>query len=190
MSFDFTKQEILDWIDFLYKDLLNHRVYVGGFYFKFDQLNGFKKKLSVIENEIRLANAKFNKNIQLLQKNAVKSVSASLELQNKALLKDINFQHVKIKAINKNNEVINLDCTHEELEHVVNQMSSCLESVEHFHEFLIEETETLNEEDRKCYFVFINDLLIDIKDQLNGKILPKKVIIEVKKQNLPKICKK
>ena len=69
-------------------------------------------------------------------------------------------------------------------------MSSCLESVEHFHKFLTEEAETLNEEDKKCYFVFINDLLTDVKDQLNGKILPKKVVIEVKKKNLPKICKK
>ena len=189
MSLEFTKEEILNWIDFLYKDLLNHRVYVGGFYFTFDQLKGFKKKLRAIEKEIKQANDELSKNIQILQKNAVKSLSDTLELKNKALKKEIDFQHVKIKAINKDNETIDLHCTHEELAHVVSQMSSCLESVEHFHKFLTEETETLSEEDRKLYFIFINDLLTDVKDQLNGKILPKKIVIEVKKKKLPVIYK-
>ena len=107
MSFDFTKQEILDWIDFLYKDLLNHRVYVGGFYFKFDQLNGFKKKLSVIENEIRQTNEKFNKNIDYSIKNVCTSIpERPLELTEKNVLKLYDLEKFS-KEVKSSLDVIN-----------------------------------------------------------------------------------
>lgn len=177
MDTNVTKQEILDWINFLYKDLLNHRVYIGGFYFTFDQLDNFNSKLRGIERKIRRANNELNINSHILQKNVLKSLSEALKLKNECLKKEIDFIPVKIKAINRHNETINLSCTYEELEFVVNQLTYSLDSVEHFHNFLVEEVENLTEEDKKCFFVFINDLLKDVKDQLDGKIQPKKVVV-------------
>ena len=46
-----TKQEIKDWINLLYKDLLNDDVYIGGYFFNFKQLKDFEKTKKKLDKQ-------------------------------------------------------------------------------------------------------------------------------------------
>lgn len=39
-----SKQEIHNWIDFLYSDLLQDNIYIGGYFFNLNQLKDFAEK--------------------------------------------------------------------------------------------------------------------------------------------------
>ena len=180
MKNELSKQELIDWVDFLYKDLLNHHVKIGGYFFKFDQLDKFLAKKNSMERKISKVNNEISINEYLKGKNLLKSLTDTLELKNKLLKQQADFVTTKIKAINKFNETIDLPVTYDEMEYVCKQLAYCHDEVEYFKIFLTEELEKLKEEDKNCFFMFINDLLKDVKETLEGKIVSKKVQIVVK----------
>ena len=50
-----SKQEIHNWIDFLYSDLLQDNIYIGGYFFNLNQLKDFaekKKQLDELDKEL------------------------------------------------------------------------------------------------------------------------------------------
>lgn len=174
------KTEIKNWVMFLYKDLLNHYVKIGGYLFKFDQLEDFLNKKNLLERRITKANNQRRVAEQLCGQKASKEQINTLKTKNKQLKQEVDFVTTKIKAINKINEQVTLMVTYEELLHVYNQLAYCFDEVEFFQMYLLDELNTVKEEDLGCFYQYINDLLVDVKNQLQGKIIVTKIKVPLK----------
>ena len=46
-----SKQEIHNWIDFLYSDLLQDNIYIGGYFFNLNQLKDFAEKKKQLDDK-------------------------------------------------------------------------------------------------------------------------------------------
>ena len=166
----FTKQELIDWVNFLYKDLLEHSVYIGGYFFNFEQLDEFLNKKSKMERKITGATNKMNINSYMLQQPLLKGCTTRLNLMNEELKKQADFVIEKIKTLNKIHEKVELSVTYEEMCHICERLGFMKDEVDQFHKFLTEEVQHVKKEDMNQFFVFINDLLSDIKQQLKEEV--------------------
>ena len=166
MKSNLTKQELIDWINFLYNDLKQFHVLIGGFYFTFNQLDDFYDKFISLTRRSRRLNDEMNINTHLASKEAVEARLSRLRDKNKSLKREADFITTKINAISKHNEHIQLQVTQDEFEYVVNRLDYLEGEVEHFHDFLLEEVELVEKGDEDSFFLFIQDLLSDVKAQL------------------------
>ena len=174
MNDKITKQEIIDWIDFLYKDLLTHYVYIGGFYFTFDQLDEFFLKLTNIERQIRRVNNTININSSFIKIPLLKDHVSTLEKENKLLRERITFITDKITAVNKQHEKVEVHVTYEDLQYVYDNLAYLKDELDTFSSFLLEELQKVKSGEENNFFVFVNDTATELKNSLMYG-LPKKV---------------
>jgi len=154
------KQEIQDWINFLYQDLLKDNIFIGGYFFSFSQLPEFEKLQSKITKKICSPSqlSKINKKI---------ACSASERAQNEDL-DALETIIVKLTAKDKFNKQIIIPCTNDEFYFVYLDLQKAKSQVEHFKDYLLQELEETKEEDYDAYMQFINDFLQDIRNQFSG----------------------
>ena len=164
-----TKQEIQEWILFLYSDLLKDNIYIGGYYFNLDQLKDFdfKKDILNAKTESILRRIKL-KNKQLSKEKEKTSYSALQQSQNEDF-KKLNELSVMIKMKNKYNEIIEFPVLQEEFFFIYNELKKAELDINHFKNFLLEElnSEDIKETDSE-FMLFINDYLNDLREQFAG----------------------
>ena len=164
-----TKQEIKDWINLLYKDLLNDDVYIGGYFFNFKQLKDFEKTKKKLDKQFeKKLQKKKSFLIQLLplSKNSSCGGSNQAHLEH---LDDLQNTIVKITTKNKFNEQKTFPCTEEEFYFVFNELEKAKLDVEQFKKFLLNELKSIKEDQYSDFMLFINDLLDDIRLKFTGK---------------------
>lgn len=162
MNNTISKQEIIEWINFSYKDLLSKYVFIGGYNFTFDQLNDFLAQINAIESKITSVNNTIHINNHLIQDPRLNWQTMRLEKENKLLKEKIDFIKTKITAINKYSEVVTIPIEYNELLSLYNTLQYSKDEVEHFKTFCLEEVETVKEEDLPGFFLFVNDLFTEI----------------------------
>lgn len=164
-----TREYIQEWIEFLYKDLLNDDIYIGGYYFSFKQLPDFARVQKEIDEIISSKlNDKKTKSTQLSKKNK----NASYNEPQRAHFEDLDTLPVLIVDIttkNKFNEIKTFPCTQEEFYFVYNELEDAKADVEHFKQFLTDELKETKEEDLPGFMQFINDLVDDTRLKFTGK---------------------
>lgn len=174
-----TKQELIDWINFQYEDLLNYRISIGGYYFTFDQIKDFLIKKRSLEKRISRVNHEINVVNTLIGKPTLKDRTTALELTSQKLKQQADFITDTVPAINKHSEHITLPVTYEEFMYVFTQLTFMREELECYKDFLLEEIEHVKEGDENNFFIFINDLLEDVKKQYSGEVVIQKIDIKV-----------
>ena len=152
MNDKITKQEIIDWIDFLYKDLLTHYVYIGGFYFTFDQLDDFFIKLVSIERRIKRVNNTININNHLMNLPLLKDHTTTLKKENKTLHTQTTFVVDKIQAINKQYQKVEVPVTYEDLQYVYDNLAYLKDELNTFSSFLLEELQKVKPREENNFF--------------------------------------
>ena len=163
------RQEIQEWIEFLYNDLLNDDIYIGGYFFRFEQLQDFRKIQKDIDDVIQTNLKQINdKTIQLSKKQKNSQCSAPQQAHFECL-DNINNLIVYITTKNKFNEIKTFPCTQEEFYFVYNELEDARQDVEHFKQFLTDELKDTKEEDLPSFMQFINDLLDDTRLKFTGK---------------------
>ena len=167
-----TKQELIDWVDFLYQDLLNYQVYVGGFYFYFEQLLHFLDKKTQLSKKLNGVTDKNRPVSSDDREQVLKRLTVPSNLTKRKLKETPEFSAVKIKAINKYNEIVDLKITFDEFSYICDRLTYLFKEVENFNQFLMEEIPEIKEGDEGAFFLFVNDLLSDVKRQLKGEIKP------------------
>lgn len=150
-----SKKEIQEWINFLYKDLLQDDIYIGGYYFNFKQLESFKKQKNQIDKKY-----KKKQNILNILLNKPKQIKQ---------IKQINESIIKITTKNRFNEIKTFPCTEDEFYFVFEELQKAKEDIEHFKQFLLEELEITKSEDLSYFMIFINDLLKDLRNKFSGQ---------------------
>lgn len=172
-----TKKEIKDWVNFLYEDLLEHRVFVGGYYFTFDQIDTFKSKKKVMDDKIRRVNKNLGVMDTLLNKPLLNRQRMALELESKKFIDDTISD--KIKAINKYSEEVTIPVDYKDFTYILEQLEYIKEEIECFKDFIYEEIKELKSGDEGSLMQFINDFINDLKDQLSGDIVIQRVRFNV-----------
>lgn len=163
------RQEIQEWIEFLYNDLLNDDIYIGGYFFRFGQLQEFRNTQKAIDNKIQADLKRSNdKMIQVSKKHKNAQCSEPQQAYFQCL-NDINNLIVYITTKNKFNEIRTFPCTQEEFYFVYNELQDARQDVEHFKQFLTDELKDTKEEDLPAFMQFINDLLDDTRLKFTGK---------------------
>ena len=163
------RQEIQEWIEFLYNDLLNDDIYIGGYFFRFEQLHEFYNTQKAIDNKIQADLKRSNdKMIQVSKKHKNAQCSEPHQAHFECL-NDINNLIVYITTKNKFNEITTFPCTQEEFYFVYNELQDARQDVEHFKQFLTDELKDTKEEDLPSFMQFINDLLDDTRLKFTGK---------------------
>ena len=165
-----SKKEIKDWIELQYEDLLRSHVLIGGFYFTFEQLNDFLFDLIKMERKINKLTNEMNIKDHLITNPLLKLPTTRLEQAKKAIKQEADFVSTKIDTINKFNKETRLPVTYEELAYIYKRLSYLRDEVEHFKTFLSEELNNTEEKDLNCYFSFVNDMNLDIKQRIRGEI--------------------
>lgn len=163
------KEEVQEWIEFLYKDLLNDDIYIGGYFFRFDQLPEFEQKQKQIDILIQThLTTETEKTIQHNKKDENAQCSATQLAQIECLDSSLNII-VPITTKNKFNDIKTFPCTQEEFYFVFNELQQAKLDVEHFKEFLLDELKETKQEDLPAFMQFINDLLEDTRLKFTGK---------------------
>ena len=162
-----TKDEIQNWIDFLYADLLNDNIYIGGYYFSFKQLPEFEILQSQIDEKIDKILSKIKvEGKQLVKDDKNSSCRATQRAQNRHF-EELDRIIVKVTPKNKYNEIVSIPCNQDEFHFVYEDLKEAREDVEHFHSFLTEELQNVAEEDLTMFMTFINDLLEDTRKKFS-----------------------
>ena len=161
-----TKQELLDWIDFLYKDLLMDNVLVGGYYFNLSQLGELNKTKKKIDEKISLILEDLG---QLSKGGKKSSCKASQAAQNK-LFNQLDNIHVNLNVKNRFGENISLPCTQDEFNMVYQELLERKKDVEYFKSYTKDEVKEIKPEDIPCFMWFLNDMVKEIRDKFAGKI--------------------
>jgi len=180
-----TKNEIISWVDFLYKDLLTHRVLIGGYFFNFDQMSAIKCKMNTLEDEIRRLANEMNISYRLRGKSTLKSVTDTLENEEVATKKRLDFMTDWLGAYNEYNEYTPLPVTYDELKYVHNRLQYCKDEVDFFYDFVMEEIQKVEDKDLNEFYMFVNDFLEEIKESLKTEKPVMKVKV-VKKEEKDK----
>ena len=165
-----SKHEIIDWIDFLYKDLLTSYVYVGGFYFTFNQIDELFNKMRAIESQIRRVNNTININNSFIKIPLLKDNVAPLEKENKQLLlykQELLTQVTsKISAIDTQYSKVELTVNYEDLRYIYNSLIYLLDELDTFNSFLLEELQKVKQGEENEFFVYVNDTALELKNAL------------------------
>ena len=165
-----TREEIKDWINFEYENLLKNNVMIGWFYFTFDQLDDFLYILIKMEQKINKLTNEMNIKTQLITNPLLKLPTTRLEQSKKAIKQEADFITAKIDVINKFNQKTKLSVNYDELNYVYKRLSYIRDEIEHFKRFLLEELETAQDNELSCFFTFINDICSDIKQKIREEI--------------------
>lgn len=161
-----TKQELLDWIDFLYKDLLMDNVLVGGYYFNLSQLKDLTKTKRKIDQQISL----ILEDLGQLSTSDKKSASKAAQAAQNKLFNQLDNIHVNLNVKNKFGENICLPCTSDEFDMVYKELLERKKDVEYFKTYSKDEVREIKPEDIPCFMWFLNDMVKDIRDKFAGKI--------------------
>lgn len=165
-----SKQEIHNWINFLYSDLLQDNICIGGYFFNLNQLKEFaEKKKQLDEKSKQLLNKIHGKDGQFIQNDKNSSYKALQRAQNEDFDK-LNNLKIKIKTRNKFNELLEFPVMQDEFYFIYNKLEEAKTDIEHFKKFLLEElnNESINEEAGE-FMYFINDYLQDLRDKFSGR---------------------
>lgn len=165
-----TKQEIQDWINFLYQDLLQDNIYIGGYFFNLKQLPEFEKKKQNLDKQVQAILSKSKGlDVQFIQ-NDKNSCCGALQLAQNECFDKLNNLHVTIQTKNKYNEKVEFPVMQEEFNYIVEELQAAKQDIEHFKQFLTEElnNEDISEEPAE-FMYFINDYLQDIRDSHSSK---------------------
>ena len=163
-----SKQEIKDWINFLYSDLLNDNVNIGGYYFNFSQLKDFEKLKEELDKKSRKILNKNSEGSQLSTSSRNSSYSARQCAQNENFDK-LNKLSVKLTTKNRFNEKLQFPVTQNEFFYIYNELEKAKDDVEHFKKYLLEELNNENiKEECSEFMCFINDYLEDIRHKFQG----------------------
>lgn len=166
-----SKQEIKDWINFLYFDLLDDNVNIGGYYFNFKQLKEFKKLKEELDKKSQKILNKNTKDRQLSKKNKNSSCSAIQCAQNE-YFDELNKLSVKITTKNGFNEILEFPVSQDEFFYIYNELENAKTDVEHFKNYLLEELDNENiKEETDEFMCFINDYLKDIRRRFRGETI-------------------
>jgi hypothetical protein len=163
------RQEIQEWIEFLYNDLLNDDIYIGGYFFRFEQLQEFYNTQKAIDDKIQADLKRSNDKMIQVSKKHKNAQCSELQQAHFECLNDINNLIVYITTKNKFNEIRTFPCTQEEFYFVYNELQDARQDVEHFKQFLTDELKDTKEEDLPSFMQFINDLLDDTRLKFTGK---------------------
>lgn len=164
-----SRDEIQDWIDFLYSDLLKDNVFIGGYFFSFKQLKEYERINKEIDDKTKAILNKINaKSTQLIRKDQNVSCSAYKCSQNKDF-DELDRMIVQLTPKNKYNERVLIPCTQDEFHFVYTDLKTAREDVEHFKTFLTDELKETAEEDLGMFMTFVNDLLDETRKKLSGQ---------------------
>ena len=165
-----SKQEIHNWIDFLYSDLLQDNIYIGGYFFNLNQLKDFAEKKKQLDDKNQKILSKIKtRGGQSINDNQNSSYKALQRAQNEDFDK-LNNLKIKIKTRNKFNELLEFPVMQDEFYFIYNKLEEAKTDIEHFRSFLLEElnNESINEETGE-FMYFINDYLQDLRDKFSGR---------------------
>lgn len=165
-----SKQEIIDWIQFQYEDLIKSNIIIGGFYFTFNQLNDFLLNVIFMEQKISKLTNEMNIKSHLMTNPLLKLPTTRLEQAKKELKQEADFVTTKIDAVNKHNEKVKLPVNFEEMSYIYRRLSYLKDEVEHYKNFLLNELRNTEEKDLNCFFSFVNDMSLDIKQRIREEI--------------------
>ena len=160
-----TKQEVQEWIEFLYNDLCMDNVLIGGYYFNLQQ-----------EDELKQINQKINKQINDILDDITKlstvnkkTASADAQSAHNKLSNQLDKLQIKLKVKNKFGENITVPCTPEEFNVVYKEFKSRLLDVKHFRQNALEELKSVKSKDISCFMWFLNDSVDDIREKFAGR---------------------
>lgn len=164
------KKEIIEWINFQYLNLVAGYTKIGGYYFKFDQLNEILLSKTKLEKELSSLSNQIDIKTNLKIEPGLKSLITRLKQAKNELKRKSDLIVTKIKVKNKFYEEVELSLTYDELLYIYNNLSYLKEDIEHFKTFLLEEVENIESKDEKGFYIFINDYCDEIKDKMAEKI--------------------
>lgn len=170
MTQTITKQEIQEWINFLYQDLLQDNILIGGYYFNLKQLHDFKNKKQQLDTQTKKLLSQIHyREEQLIEDTKKSSYKALQRAQNEDLNK-LNQLSVLVQMKNKYNEKIEFPVMQEEFYYIYNCLEESKQDIEHFKQFLTEELQNENiKEEPGEFMYFINDYLQDLRQKFSGK---------------------
>lgn len=154
---DISYQEVQEWINFLYLDLLDDNINVGGYFFNLNDLD----LIAQLKNKVD--------DISKNQKSEISNVPMSVverlrNLPDFKKRKKYTYKPIKVMALNKFNKKVNLLLSPEELFFVYDKLQKAKIERQNFKSFLEEElhNEQVNEDIRE-FMCFINDFVDDIR---------------------------
>ena len=166
-----SKQEIKDWINFLYSDLLNDNINIGGYYFNLKQLKEFKKVKEILDKNSRKILNKNSEGSQLSKKDPNASYSAGQCAQNENFDK-LEKLIVKVTTKNRFNEELEIPVKQNEFFYIYNELEKARIDIEHFKNYLLEELNNENiKEETSEFMFFINDYLEDLRNKFRGNLV-------------------
>lgn len=166
-----SKQEIKDWINFLYSDLLNDNINIGGYYFNLKQLKEFKKVKEILDKNSRKILNKNSEGSQLSKKDSNASYSAGQCAQNENFDK-LEKLIVKVTTKNRFNEELEIPVKQNEFFYIYNELEKARIDIEHFKNYLLEELNNENiKEETSEFMFFINDYLEDLRNKFRGNLV-------------------
>ncbi len=170
MTQTITKQEIQEWINFLYQDLLQDNIFIGGYYFNLKQLHDFKNKKQQLDIQTKKLLSQIHYREEQLIKDTKKSSYRALQRAQNDDLNKLNQLSVLVQMKNKYNEKIEFPVMQEEFYYIYNYLQESKQDIEHFKQFLTEELQNENiKEEPGEFMYFINDYLQDLRQKFSGK---------------------
>ena len=158
-----TKDEVQKWIEFLYKDLCKDNVFIGGYYFNFQQQKELEKIKSKLDKQIDRILDELNN----LKDNTKLKKEVCEKLQEK-LNNELNDLHVCLKVKNKFGEIVNLPCTSDEFNIVFREFESRKLDVENFKKCSLESLADVEQEDISCFMWYLNDAVNELRHKFAG----------------------
>lgn len=165
-----TKQEVKDWINFLYSDLLRDDVLIGGYYFNFSQLSDFEKLEQDLNEKSSKILARYKAGGIEEYKNYKNSSNSLRKCAQIECFEKLDQLSVKLTTKNKYSEKITFPVMQNEFFYVYNELLEAKQDVDHFQDFLLEEVDIIKEEDGyEDFMVFINDLVKEMRQKFSGE---------------------
>ena len=162
-----TRQEILDWIGFLYKDLLMDNVLIGGYYFNLQQYDVFEQTKTNLDRRRSEILDEIHKLADTIQKSPTKAAQAA---QNK-LYKQLDEIIVTVRVTNGYGDILEVPCTADEFDLVFDELQKAKKDVEYFRETSIQDAKELkSQEEISAFMWFLNDYVKEMRE--NFGILP------------------
>ncbi len=163
-------KNIVDWIDFLHKDLLGDFVLIGGFYFTFSMLPEF----DLLEQDLNQACVGLSERLKdihrQLSQTITKEVCGALQQEQSKLFYLLNTISTEIPAFNKQKEKVLIPCMKEEFEHVHETLKDFKADIDYFKVFLEDYLKTGDAKTVDAFLYFVNDLVQELRQKLSGSI--------------------
>lgn len=164
-----SKNEILEWIDFLYGNLKNSFIVIQGYNFTLDQLSEIKSIKTRLESEIINVQDTINTKHEVVTKPSLNWQTMRLKQENKRV-KSKKLKPIKLKVLNKHHQDVELKVEFGQLCYVYRTLEYMKDEIEYFKTFLKQEINNIEEKDRNSFFLFVNDLFSDVLARIRGEI--------------------